>query len=78
MNEASVREHLHDQIDNLPDDILRQVADFASFVIERRQSAPRYAAWTDQEWDDFSLAQFFREEDEVTYTLEDAQEVYRP
>jgi hypothetical protein len=38
-----------------------------------------YEDWDEQQWRDFSLEQFFREEDdEVTYTIADAREVYRP
>jgi hypothetical protein len=44
----------------------------------QRNITPRYEDWDDQQWGDFSLAQFFDEDDEVEYTLEDAQEVYRP
>ena len=34
--------------------------------------------WGQKEWQDFALEQFFREDDEVEYTLKDAKEVYRP
>lgn len=78
MNTALIREQLREQIDNLPDDIVRQVADFALFIMERYHIEPLFNEWSDQEWRDFSLAQFFRDEDEVTCSLKDAQEVYRP
>jgi len=78
MNAAIIREQLHDQIDQLPDDIVQEVADFALFVTSRRSITPRYEDWADQQWHDFSLAQFFRDEDEIEYTLKDAREIYKP
>lgn len=76
MNSVTLREQLHRQIDNLPDSIVEQIADFTCFVLARRQIMPLYADWDDSEWQDFSLGQFFREDDDMEYTLEDAQEVY--
>ena len=78
MNSVTFREQLHHQIDYLPDDIVQQVADFTYFVMARREITPLYADWDDSQWQDFSLGQFFRESDEVEYTLKDAQEVYHP
>ena len=78
MNAALIREQLHKQIDHLPEDIVQQIADFALFVMTRRSIAPRYEEWEQQQWSDFALGQFFLEEDEVTYTLKDALEVYQP
>jgi hypothetical protein len=78
MNAALIREQLHEQIEHLPDDLVQQIADFTLFVMVQRNITPRYEDWDDQQWGDFSLAQFFDEDDEVEYTLEDAQEVYRP
>jgi hypothetical protein len=72
------REQLHKQIDRLPDDMVQQVADFTLFVMARRNLSPLYADWTTNQWREFSLDQFFREEDEVEYALEDAQEIYHP
>ena len=74
----TIREQLHDQIDNLPDDIVQQIADFTLFVMTRRNLTPAYTDWQSSEWQAFVLSQFFREEDEVEYSLEDAQEVYHP
>jgi len=34
--------------------------------------------WEQEEWRDFALKQFFREDDEIEYTIKDAKEVYRP
>lgn len=73
-----VRDQLHKQIDNLPDDVVQQVADFTLFVMARRNLTPAYIDWESSEWQEFALQQFFREEDEIEYSLDDAQEVYHP
>lgn len=74
----TLREQLHQQIDTLPDDIVEQIVDFTLFVMARRQIAPDYVEWERNQWQDFALEQFFREGDEVEYSLADAQEVYTP
>ena len=76
MTTLTVREQLHKYIDSLPDDIVQQIADFVLFVMARRKISSDYVDWDSSQWQDFVLEQFFREEDEVEYTLEDAQEVY--
>lgn len=76
MSNSTLRERLHKQIDNLPDDIVEQIVDFTFFVMKRRSVAPQYEDWDDKLWHEFALKQFFREEDEVEYTFKDAQEVY--
>lgn len=78
MNSVIFRKQLHYQIDNLPDDIVQQVADFTYFIMARREIPLLYADWDKNQWRDFSLEQFFREGDEVEYNLKDAQEVYHP
>jgi len=78
MATVDIRKQLRKQIDKLPDDVVAQIADFTLFVMSRRQIAPMYAEWTQSEWQDFTLEQFFREEDEISYTLKDAQEIYHP
>ena len=35
-----------------------------------------YTEWESTEWQDFSLTQLFAEDDEIEYSLEDAQEIY--
>ena len=75
---TTVREQLHQQIDRLPDEIVQLVAEFASFVMARRQITPIYTDWHQNEWQTLTLEQFFREEDELVYTLKDAQEIYHP
>jgi hypothetical protein len=76
MGIASIREQLHQQIDTLPDDLIQFVADFIAFIIARRQKSVSYVDWERQEWQDFGLGQFLREDDEVEYSLDDAQEIF--
>ena len=76
MSEMQVREQLHKRIDALPDELVEQVADFTLFVMARKQNPLSYEEWTLRQWQDFALEQFFREEDDVEYSLADAQEVY--
>ena len=76
MTTMTIREQLHQQIDSLPDDIVQQIADFALFVMAKRKLSSTYVDWDDSQWQDFVLGQFFREADEVEYTLEDAQEIF--
>jgi hypothetical protein len=83
MNNALVRDRLHKQIDHLPDELVEQVANFTLFLTAKQKAAPRYEDWSEQQWQEFALQQFFREEtdaehDEVEYTLKDAREVYHP
>ena len=71
-----LRKKMHQQIDNLPADILQEVADFMSFVVERR-FREKIEDWDDETWQKMALEQFFRDDEgEVVYTLEDAVEVY--
>jgi predicted component of type VI protein secretion system len=72
------REQLHHQIDALPDDVVEQIADFALFVMARRQLNKRYTDWSNQEWQAFALEQLLRDGDDVEYTLDDAKEIYKP
>lgn len=78
MTDILLREELHKQIDNLPDDIVREIADFALFLVIKRQKPQEIADWNDEQWREFSLGQFFREEDDIEYTLDEAQEIYKP
>lgn len=78
MATKDIREQLHQQIDRLPDEVVEQIADFTLFVMARRQIPPAYSDWDHTQWQAFILEQFFREDDEVEYTLGDAQEIYRP
>jgi hypothetical protein len=76
MNASQLRAQLHKHIDNLPDDIIEQIADFTLFVMDKKHIHPEYEEWDGQQWQDFALEQFFREDDEVEYSLQDAQEIY--
>jgi len=76
MSEMQVREQLHKRIDALPDEIVEQIADFTLFIMTKKQISPAYEEWAVHQWQDFTLEQFFREEDDVEYSLADAQEIY--
>ncbi len=71
-----LRQQLQRQIEHLPDDVLQEVADFMAFVLARRRYGVTIDDWDDETWQRMALEQFFREEDEVEYSLEDAVEVY--
>jgi hypothetical protein len=68
MTTLTVREQLHKQIDNLPDDIVQQIADFAQFMMAKQAISSAYVDWNNDQWQDFVLEQFFREEDEIEYS----------
>ncbi|MEB3308798.1 MAG: hypothetical protein VKJ02_01035 [Snowella sp.] len=72
------REKLHQQIDQLPDRVVEQIANFTASIIAQQNDIPAYSDWEDKDWQEFSLQQFFREEDDIEYSLEDAQEIYKP
>jgi len=78
MNTMTIREQLCKQINNLPDDIVENIEDFTLFIMARRKIAPSYVDWSSHQWQDFILGQFFREDDDVEYSLEDAKEIYNP
>lgn len=78
MTTSHLKDQLHKQIDRLPDEIVEIIADFTSFILARRRSSEGYADWKRSQWQELSIEQFFRDEDEVEYTLKDAREVYRP
>lgn len=78
MSVLTIRERLHQTIDHLPDDVIEQIADFTFFMMAKQTGSPQYTEWSNPEWQEFALHQFFDEEDEVTYSLDDAQEVYHP
>ena len=72
------REQLHQQIDQLPDHIVERIANFTSSIIKQQNNIVDYSNWENKDWQKFSLQEFFREEDEIEYSLEDAQEIYKP
>ena len=68
-----IREKLHHQIDALPEDVVELIADFTLFIMSRRKMIPLYEDWSDTEWQDFAMQQFFRNveaEGEVEFFLE--------
>ena len=71
MGSVTIREQLHKQIDVLPDDVVEQIADFTVFLIAKKGVEIERS-----QWQDFALVQFFREDDEVVYSLDDAQDVF--
>ncbi len=73
---ATIREELHQQIDRLPDDIVEKIANFTRLISPEPNNISEYTNWQDEEWQKFSLEQFFKEEDEIEYSLADAQEIY--
>ena len=77
MDTLQIRKQLHQRIDNLPDDVVAQVADFTLFIMAKNQIAPLYEEWENNQWQNFALEQFFREEDDVEYFISDAKEVYK-
>lgn len=76
MGITSTREQLHQQIDTLPDDLIQFMADFIAFVVTRRQKSISYVDWDKEQWQDFALEQFLHEDDDVEYSLDDAQEIF--
>lgn len=79
MSTISVREQLSQQLQELPDDIVNEIADFTAFVLTRRKRASLYFEWSDSQWQALSLSQFLRDTDEdAEYLLSDAEEVYHP
>ncbi|MFN8384995.1 MAG: hypothetical protein U0V48_01250 [Anaerolineales bacterium] len=77
MDILQIRKQLHKRIDSLPDDVIAQVADFTLFIMVKNQISPLYEEWEINQWQNFALEQFFREEDEVEYSISDAKEVYK-
>ena len=76
---ATTREQLHQQIDSLPDDIIEQIANLIlSITTQEKIAASEYTDWQSIQWEEFSLTQLFREDDEIEYSLEDAEEIYQP
>jgi hypothetical protein len=68
---VNTRTQLHQQIDRLPDHIIEQIAKFTQ-ILTSEQEISEYSDWESGQWQEFSLAQFFSEDDEIEYFLEDA------
>ena len=75
MKNQSLKEKLDEQINNLPDEIVQQIADYTLFIMARKNIPPLYKEWTKSQWQDFSLSQFFRDNDEVSCSINDAKEI---
>ena len=74
---STTREQLHQQIDSLPDHIVEQIASLIlSITTQQKIGVSEYTDWQSTQWQDFSLTQLFGEDDEIEYSLEDAQEIY--
>jgi hypothetical protein len=79
MNSVLLREQLHQQVEQLPEDLLPEIAEFVLFKLARRARTSRYTGWSEHEWQDFAIDPLLREtEDDVEYSLDDAEVVYRP
>ena len=73
---VNTREKLHQQIDNLPDSIVELIDKFTQILIDKQETSG-YCDLESGQWQEFSLAKFFSEDDEIEYFLEDAREVYK-
>ena len=73
---VNTRAQLHQQIDSLPDHIIEQIAKFTQ-ILTTKQEISEYSDWESGQWQEFSLARFFGEDDEIEYFLEDAKEIYK-
>ncbi|NCR80385.1 MAG: hypothetical protein GPI90_10070, partial [Microcystis aeruginosa K13-05] len=52
------------------------IANFTRLISPEPNNISEYTNWQDEDWQKFSLEQFFKEEDEIEYSLADAQEIY--
>ncbi len=71
MTVSPLRKQIQQKIEKLPDDVLREVADFMSFVMAHRRYEGEIEDWDDETWQQMALEQFFREEDEIEYSFDD-------
>ena len=77
MTIRQLRKQVQQQIETLPEDMLREVADFMAFVLTRRRGEREIADWDEETWQQMAATQFLRDGDDVEYTLDDAIEVYQ-
>ena len=75
---ATIREKLHQHIDQLPDHLVEKIANFTQLIATEVDNISEYSNWQNEDWQKFSLEQFFKEGDEIEYSLADAQEIYQP
>ena len=77
MSTASIREQLSRKLNELPDDIVAEIADFTAFILARHRLPMPYLEWTEGQWRAMALSQFLRDADgDVEYTINDAEEGY--
>jgi hypothetical protein len=81
MEDGLIRERLHRQIDHMPDDLVKQVADFALFLLVKQKGLNDYEDWGEKQWQEFALQYFYYEPPgvegkEIEYSLKDAKEIY--
>jgi len=76
MTTNQLRKQMQQQIEKLPENVLREVADFMAFILARRRYEDEITDWVEETWQQMAVEQFFRESDDVEYTIDDAIEVY--
>ncbi len=74
MTISRLRKQVQQQIESLPEDVLQEVADFMTFLLDRRRHEGEMTSWDEDAWQQMALEQLFREEEDVEYTIEDAVE----
>jgi hypothetical protein len=66
----------------LNDNYVQLVKQIASLILsiatKQKIGVSEYTDWQSTQWQDFVLTQFFGEDDEIEYSLEDAEEIYQP
>lgn len=55
---ATTREELHQQIDQLPGDIVEKIANFIRFISTETYNISEYTNWQNEDWQKFSLEHF--------------------
>ena len=74
----TLREKMQIQLNLLPESLLQEVVDFTAFIMARHNIESPYSDWQDGEWSQFALDHLLREsDDDVEYTIADAEEVYK-
>ena len=78
MSMINTRQQLHQHIDCLSDDAVNQLAKITLLIISQNQASPQDDDLWRTRWQHLALEQFFREDDDVEYSLADAHKVYHP
>lgn len=76
MTSVSLCERLHQQSEKLPNKLPTEVTEPTTAVAAQWQQSVSYIDWQEAEWQEFALAQFMRDDDEVEYFFSDAQGVF--